>query len=152
MAWIEHIKSSWTQSNHIGRTVTDASFVRNGVDLFEKCHTVGMTIRKSMTFWDNCSVLRDGQSRRELNDNNLTLEGAHLFRAGGNKWLHLRELPANIFPIDSYSHISWDTYFPVSKAIRPVHEKIQMLLKHCTYHHTVLISEIVKRLSEMAER
>lgn len=125
-------------------------FNRNGVDLFEKCRTVGMAKELSKRFWGQASILGECRPRLQIIDEGDFFDGCHLYPAGQPRYSHLRKLPANIWPMARKDHKFWDKY--ATGGERPIHEKVELLIENCNSEHTAFIAEVLAKLSEMAER
>ncbi len=125
------------------------NFTCNSVDLFESCGTVGMTKELSKRFWGQASILGECRPRLQIIEEGDFFDGCHLFPAGEPRWRHLRNLPANVWPMARNDHRPWDML--PSGNVRTPKEKIVMLVEKCNHEHRELITEIVRMLSEMAE-
>lgn len=124
------------------------NFTRNGVDLFEKCQTVGMAKELSKRFWAQASVLGECRPRKQIIDDGDSFDGCHLYPSGEPKYQHIRKLPANIFPMSRNDHRQWDKD---DGRVRTPREKIVMLVENCNHEHRQLITEIARIVSDMAE-
>lgn len=115
-------------------------FVRNGIDLFKEQMDTEVARLKSKIYWDWTSVL-DNQTHRELILAGDSLDACHLYPAGKQRFLHLRAIPANCFPMPRTNHIPWDKL--------SIDKKITALVNGASFENGGHIRKIITRLGTM---